>query len=379
MLRTGGWWLIPVIIFASTVWLLHTFAVSSGCDYSSTCILTGTIIIPTPPASVPAYSAPSSTLSAPYNQLPNLVPPSSSTTVRRASPSSSAGDVVPFNVWLFMMIPLSRSVMLPYFLQHYLHTLSLKPQNTYFILHVREEEQQSEELASTSNLLRGYGVSFQVWNGEYTSHQKGRLMTSLKASLDIKDNDWIIQADSDELQQWKTIDASFVSVPQFLQKVVQSEQNYTHIPGWMIDRLTEDGSLRDPQPLLLSPQQLLQQQPRFLPLEEQYPLSCAVTKNIAQGMTGKVVAHLARYPIASGGAHMMKDQKTSSELKPWPRRVPVHHYKFGADMPSMLEERLRLYKSKGFKWFAESERILSHLQEHGGRFCVSCPELECTK
>ncbi|KAL6057418.1 hypothetical protein QOT17_015483 [Balamuthia mandrillaris] len=294
-------------------------------------------------------------------------------------PSSSSPLVEPpFNVWVFVVIPADRGAMLNYYFHHYL-SLGMPPENFYIIIHLKDETKQQQGLLETKRLLKGLRVPYSVWEGEFTTREKARVLRVAKQERGLKPRDWVLQTDSDELQQWKVLMQQpelrgvgeggeplrrFDTIQEVLYEV--DRRNYTHIMGWMMDRLALDGSLRDPLPF----------RPEGPSLEEQYPLGCMVTKRIAHGLDAKVVAHKVAFPLKGGGAHMMVP---NPQLRPWERKMPVHHFKFVPEMRPMLEDRVAVFKKNNISWYDESEKILQHLNQHNGKFCVSCPELNCQR
>ncbi|KAL6076593.1 hypothetical protein QOT17_002715 [Balamuthia mandrillaris] len=309
-----------------------------------------------------------------------------------------------FRVWLFVMVPVNRTLVLPYFLHHYL-SLGIKPELCHVILHVQDEVKQAEDLRTMKHILQTFSVPFVVYVGEYTNHNKARLMKQYQKKRGVRPSDWMLPTDSDELQQWlpfinKHLSSSalsspssngtdnadeneqeaFTSVPKFLKMIAQ--QNYTHVKGVLVDRLSYDGSLKDPLPFPLpSSSSSAKQQTTATTLEEQYPLCCNVSRKVSRGITSKIAAHRFQYPIAPTGAHRMLDHP---HLKQWPSSVanegmrskgegggimPIHHFKFVPEMKSMLEDRVAAYKSRGMNLWKISQRFLDHMNSHGGRLC----------
>ena len=162
--------------------------------------------------------------------------------------------------------------------------------------------------------------------------------------------DWFILADSDEFQVYPE---SFTSVVQSA-----SERGYDHIKGFMVDRVASDGGF----PKVESNRSLW----------EQFPLAGLVTFPLAGGNILKVVAAKGSVRISPGQHYALGGHAYPSDRY----NIPIHHFKWTFGILDRLRLRAQFYKSIGDNLWRESERILRHCEQNGGRLNVHEPAFQ---
>lgn len=177
--------------------------------------------------------------------------------------------------------------------------------------------------------------------GFQRSHLVGMIEEEVRSRVAL-DDDWVIPADLDELNQY----------PVRLRALVRQmeEDGFTHLAGELRDRLAPKGVLA-----------------RLLPFDEgisiweQYPLAANVTARIAGGMIEKVL--LSRGDLAwSIGHHRMRD---SPVLRPFGLTGVAHHFKWRDGLAQRLAWRVDNEKRAKVPWSKESVLLSNYLQEHG--------------
>ncbi|MEO7715556.1 MAG: glycosyltransferase family 2 protein [Capsulimonas sp.] len=152
-------------------------------------------------------------------------------------------------------------------------------------------------------------------------------------------SDWIVWADSDELQQyWDTLD---VLTRQWDARGVNC------VGGDFLDRIAENGNL-----------------PAFdpdIPLWKQFPYGNRLTRVLLQGRSMKVVCSKATVAVKFGNHDPTFEQKVKWET---PRAV-IHHFKWDNTVIERLKERLTDSWKERCWWWEQTQRFNDHVAQHG--------------
>jgi hypothetical protein len=160
-------------------------------------------------------------------------------------------------------------------------------------------------------------------------------------------NDWFLIADSDEFQVY----------PEGVEDVLQraEKEDYDSVLGFVIDRLTRDGTFPSVD--------------ENVSVWDQFSLAGLVTFPLLGGNIMKVVA-------AKGCVEICGGQHFPYSGSPCPRSricIPVHHFKWTSGLVGRLRDRVAFFKSIGDSLWRESQRLLAHVEQHGGRIDVTDP------
>jgi hypothetical protein len=159
--------------------------------------------------------------------------------------------------------------------------------------------------------------------------------------------DWFVLADCDELQVY----------PNGLAETISAADRgaFDYIEGFVVDRVAIDGELRK----IDSDQSLW----------KQFALAGVVTYPLLGGNSLKVAA-------AKGSTRVLAGQHYALRGKAWPRNldwIAVHHFKWTEGLLERMRRRVRFYKSVGDDLWMESQRVVDHLEQNGGKINVSDP------
>jgi hypothetical protein len=154
-------------------------------------------------------------------------------------------------------------------------------------------------------------------------------------------DDWVIWADVDEFQVW----------PDEMKSLVRhaSAHDQEYFRGEIIDRISEDGTLRkfDPDESIFT----------------QFPKRCYLTRDIANAPTRKVACSRALIKITPGNHYAVND----SLLKHHESVIEVHHFKWDASVLTRLRRRLEPDWRERCPWWTESKKLVDQIEQWGGR------------
>lgn len=232
----------------------------------------------------------------------------------------------------------------PSLLFHFLqHHLELGVDQLFVILHTEDREGPTAE--ETLDVMRQFQMHPErIWVGEFTTFQKHRLMSQVVEEK-VEPTDWLIPADLDE----------FRFFPEPLKTFFEhcDVDGHAYITGQLMDRIAEDGSLKDVS--------------RSESLDEQFPLGCRITRTLALAVPWKIVA-LRGYLRFNMGHHFLASPfRSSAWWSEYPRVLNVHHFRWESTLRTRLEKRAKSFTKRGIAWSAESERILDFLSVNGER------------
>ncbi len=160
-------------------------------------------------------------------------------------------------------------------------------------------------------------------------------------------SDWFLLADQDEFQVY----------PAPIQDVIAECGRWDYIRGCFVDRIARDGTLASFVP--------------DRPVWDQYPLGGILTLKILQGDPRKVVAVRGPIVLKGGNHHAL-------EGRGCPTRdcyIPVHHFKWVAELRENLRTRLDEFQQAGFSEWTESARFLEYDRLTGGHIQLDDPNL----
>lgn len=174
-------------------------------------------------------------------------------------------------VWLYTLVAADYdgATMLPHFINYY-RSLGIPLRRFLVILHHNSETHQGRRnLDTLLAICHSSAITCRVWEGQFSSEAHYEHMLIMLRDYVYSPYDWVVVADSDELQDWggglikNTLEA------------VEME-NATWVKGYLIDRVSLTGRLTA----------LHETESLF----KQYPLTCQVVKRLYRGWTYKVVA-----------------------------------------------------------------------------------------
>ena len=161
-------------------------------------------------------------------------------------------------------------------------------------------------------------------------------------------NDWFIVADQDELQTY----------PKNIHEILAEceYEGYDFVAGCLIDRLSEDGGFPEVAP---APS-----------IWEQFPLGSMITWTLEGANPRKVVAAKGYVELEQGQHGVISGRGCPIEKY----FIPVHHFKWVKGIIEELKERTERFRQKGIAHWIESQRFVSHSEQHGGKIDLSDPD-----
>lgn len=226
-------------------------------------------------------------------------------------------------------------------------------------------------LRETMSLLSKKGTYYDIFLGNWSSealmyHQAHKLLYC------TSEKDWIVVADSDEFHEYPGHDIS-----KFLFAI--DAEGYNLVNGIFLDRVTRDGSL----PSLSGGEDL----------HKRFPLGCRVHALFRLGTPKKVMAFKG-YLRINRGHHRLAlcwfwnrrnylhltpwescSPKDSIELKPFSKRLNVHHFKWIDGQYLATFHKAKVWRGTSVEKSYLS--VLNHFDRCKG-ICVSNPKLKCT-
>ncbi|GAB4822987.1 hypothetical protein N2152v2_010033 [Parachlorella kessleri] len=177
-------------------------------------------------------------------------------------------------VWLYTLVSADYDgvTLMPHLLEHY-YGLKVPYSRMLVNVHHNPEKYGRVGLDMILGTCASYRVYCRVWEGPFTSEDHYNRTLALLADYVLDPDDWVVVADSDELQ-----DYGGQTIPAFLSDAEQ--QGSTYVVGTLLDRLAPGGRLP---PLLAT-----------TPLPQQFPLECRVVKGLYNGWDFKAFLRAGR-------------------------------------------------------------------------------------
>jgi hypothetical protein len=206
----------------------------------------------------------------------------------------------------------------------------------HIVLQTASQNRQRLDHAREAVKDSGLKVS-QVWMGGYSSHEVHRRLLAVLSSLGPED--WMIPADVDE----------FIDFPDPPQKFLKgcSRRGHNAVKGILIDRVAKGGILN---PVI-----------KTMALSIQFPLAANLTKTVAQGNIGKIIAFQA--PLIPGRGHHAIIRAVR-KARYHDRILEVNHYKWDSLLLARMKKRIEDYKNKRVPWVNESERLVLYFTKN---------------
>ena len=249
-------------------------------------------------------------------------------------------------------------LLIPHIVSHY---KSLKIPPHQFLIIVHNKNGTAPELREAVDLLHDLGVDNVLrWVGVYSSDDMNKKRHKIRADAKVEKDDWVVHADSDQFHEFPLNDA-----PLFLRVV--EDLRYDAVYGYYIDRVSDDGTLRNITP---TPS-----------LAEQFPLACYVSTQVVQlnnqnealNRPSKILAFKGRLSENRGGGMLAEEKDTCV----YPGRLRSHHYKWV--WPLIAKMELRAVVQKDLTWHYQSTNVLDHLGKNDGKIGVKEKGLHCER
>ena len=229
--------------------------------------------------------------------------------------------------------------LLPHFIQHY---MGLGVVEFFFVINSHGQKALFEQVRAFSGAITGAGANINLCTHICTPKtDMEREMNQIRQKVVLPASYFII-ADLDE----------FIEFPSPLPRLVEEclHGHYLFVRGYLVDRVTRDGSI----PSQLGPD-----------LWSQFPLAGSFSPHLHKGRTRKCVLQRGEMSI-SAGHHGPADGAGAH-----PQTAKVHHFKWCGDLVGRLTRRIATEQAKGFSYWRESEAVLRHLYARNGRLNVS--------
>src|ERR1044072_2353874 len=226
---------------------------------------------------------------------------------------------------------------LPHMLNHY-RSLGINS----FILSVHLSHPADNFLHDIENVTRRFGIEIStVTVGDWQELEQ----SIYRQAMQKHPNDWFILADQDELQTY----------PKDIHEILAEceDEGYDFVAGCLVDRLSEDGSFPEVE--------------TTRSIWEQFPLGSMITWTLECANPRKVVAAKGYVEVEQGQHGVIRGRGCPVEKY----FIPVHHFKWVNGIIEELEQRVEKFRQKGISHWIESQRFISHCQQHGGKIDLS--------
>jgi hypothetical protein len=213
-----------------------------------------------------------------------------------------------------------------------------------FFIHIQAHAADDEHVERIREVLAAEAVKeASVTVGSWQRHQQ----ELYECSRRCYPHDWFILADHDELHEY----------PEPVTEIVSRADHAgaTHVSGLLVDRLSADGGL----PAVADDE----------PLDTQFPLGSFVSFSLLGAVPSKVVLVKGAIKVSPG----QHGAPHSQGLEGGRWMVPVQHFKWIADLPQRLRQRVPELREDGRGHYMESVRCLRHLEAHHDRIDISNP------
>lgn len=260
-------------------------------------------------------------------------------------------------VWLLAAIGADIKL-LPQFMKHY---KKLGIDNYIIVLNAKSMEDPIIE--STQIILDQYDTKIaKIWTEPFTENTKVEYERETILKMCDK-QDWIIYADMDEFHEYP-YDLKYM--------LAYCEKNgYTYMIGEVLDRIGAGGKLVDFNP--------------DLPVEEQFPVGCHITRNFLNACTREVVAARTKHYVYHGHHGILDEnsgwlmQKEHLLKQKPPFDIVVNHYKWDTSVIPRMKQVMDEYADDspaGSAWFFETENAYNHMVKYDG-INIDDPIFEC--
>lgn len=218
-------------------------------------------------------------------------------------------------VWLYSLVAADYdgASLLPHWVAHY-RASDISADRMRILVHHNPEQYGPEGLRRVVEVLSKEGIRHEIWQGQYSSEEHLRRKLEVLNSMTADPRDWILIADSDELQHYGPVGA-----PRFLAAV--GKHGGTYVRGEMVDRLERGGALA-----------AVEAAPS---LDEQFPLCCHIVYPLYKGSTQKITAFrafLRSNQVGGSGATRLAQRTTFDSIprpllacrERWPTGLALH-------------------------------------------------------
>lgn len=275
-------------------------------------------------------------------------------------------------VYLSTMVTVDgfRKKLIQDFLDYYIE-LGIRPENILLTIHIVRKSKLDQILQIVEEIVRRevyYDIFIGNWSSEAIMfHQAHKLLHCTRSA------DWIIVADSDEFHEYPT-----KNISSFFEVLDSRQINVVN--GLFLDRLSDDGALKEPNP--------------HLPIFGQFIMGCRMQRFLSLGTPKKVMAFKGNLRINRGHHRLalcwfwsrrnyldLTPWKTcpphaSTKIRPMKGRLNVHHFKW---MKGQYEATLHKADVwKGTPVGAAYKNVLEHIERCDG-ICVQSPEMKCRR
>lgn len=245
-----------------------------------------------------------------------------------------------------VMVGGGEVALLPHFIEHY---RKLGVESFFLMRHA--ESTQDEQYALGDQIVREAGLDFfHTYVGTWY-HDLNRRMIS--CAMYQHPDDWYVVADLDELH---VFDRPLSELTEQCDR-----DDYDHVNGCLLDRVSADGSFPDL---------------TAAPIWQQYPLAGTVTAAINR-------AGLLQTTLARGSVELLAGQHGAPEGRPMPFEAgfaQIHHFKWTGSVLRRLRTRVRYLEDGTWpgdfpSFLKETKIFLDYADQHGGRIDVGDPRL----
>ncbi len=236
--------------------------------------------------------------------------------------------------------------LLTYFIEHYQNS---QVDDFLIILHKANGDSRL-----TEKILSKYGITPAMCVTDYSAKLKNQRIIDIKSKY-VSADDWVIYADVDEFQVYPT------ALKQLLTEC--DERGYQSLPGSFIDRIAENGELKEIK--------------ENLTIWEQFPYMVDVSSEVTGAWNRKICVAKGSVPLDYSGAHYRlygcdyaRDYKaTYLDSTNWPENTEIHHFKWDATLRSRIEQKINgdcgdRDAIDGESFMHEYHALLSHLNKH---------------
>ncbi len=213
------------------------------------------------------------------------------------------------------------------------------------LVNVQPEQFGDSFHKAVARIVKSYdGRIVSVFIGKWSQFVNAFLYQHTMAQAPL---DWFLLADTDEFQVY----------PDDVTSVIRAvdEGGFDYINGFVVDRLSHDGTFADVKP--------------DISLWEQYSLGGLITFPLLGANMLKIVAAKGWVRTAPG-QHFAYTGKGSPASQCY---IPVHHFKWTAGLLDRLRDRVAYLKRTNAGLWQESDRFIQHCDSNGGKIDVNQP------
>lgn len=174
----------------------------------------------------------------------------------------------------------------------------------------------------------------------------------------LNQDDWYVPTDLDEFHVWP----NHKNVQLLIEDLNKSNSDF--VWGKMIDRITNDGSI----PLHIT---------EVPSIWDQFPKNCELSSKMLLACNKKVSLAKQKLKIIAG--HHYIEDADSEGFSPTSNKFQTnsvtYHFKWFGNLLEKEEKKMIHYKSLGFNYYTENERLIDIINENGGKIVI--PEYGC--